>query len=153
MNFSDVVAAARADGDWTPLVNQIPYARFLNMSIEVKGDVFGCTLPFSPKLIGNPILPALHGGAIGGFLESTGLFYLLWHMDSGDLPKTIDFNFDFLRSGRPENVYANVVMVKQGQRVAHLRIEAWQSSPDKPIAIGHGNFMLKPVVPSAEGSP
>ncbi len=37
------------------------------------------------------------------------------------------------------------VMVKQGKRVAHLRVEAWQSSPDKPIAIGHGNFMLKPV--------
>jgi acyl-coenzyme A thioesterase PaaI-like protein len=36
-------------------------------------------------------------------------------------------------------------MVKQGKRVAHLRVEAWQSSPDKPIAIGHGNFMLKPV--------
>jgi acyl-coenzyme A thioesterase PaaI-like protein len=42
-------------------------------------------------------------------------------------------------------------MVKQGQRVAHLRIEAWQSSPDKPIAIGHGNFMLKPA-PASKGS-
>lgn len=148
MNLSDVVATARADGNWAPLVNLIPYARFLNMSIEVKGDVFGCTLPFDQMLIGNPVLPALHGGAIGGFIESTGLFYLLWHMDSSDLPKTIDFSFDFLRSARPENVYANVFMVKQGQRVAHLRIEAWQSSPDKPIAIGHGNFMLKPAQPS-----
>jgi len=34
------------------------------------------------------------------------------------------------------------VMVKQGRRVANLRIEAWQSSPDKPIALGHCNFML-----------
>ena len=66
--------------------------------------------------------------------------------------KTINFSFEFLRSGRPEDVYANVFMVKQGQRVAHLRIEAWQSSPDKPIAIGHGNFMLKPATVS-EGSP
>jgi acyl-coenzyme A thioesterase PaaI-like protein len=80
------------------------------------------------------------------------MFYLLWHMDSADLPKTINFTFEYLRSGRPEDVYANVFMVKQGQRVAHLRIEAWQSSPDKPIAVGHGNFMLKPA-PSAEGNP
>jgi uncharacterized protein (TIGR00369 family) len=152
MKLSDVVAAARASGNWTPLVDMIPYARFLNMSIDVKGDVFSCTMPFDTKLIGNPILPALHGGATGGFMESTGLFYLLWHMDSSELPKTIDFSFDFLRSGRPENVYANVFMVKQGQRVAHLRIEAWQSSPDKPIAIGHGNFMLKPAL-SSKGSP
>jgi hypothetical protein len=34
-------------------------------------------------------------------------------------------------------------MVKQGQRVANLRIQAWQESPDKPIALGHGNFMLR----------
>jgi len=145
MKLSDVVAAARASGNWSPLVDMIPYARFLNMSIDVKGDVFSCTMPFDRKLIGNPILPALHGGATGGFMESTGLFYLLWHMDSSELPKTIDFSFDFLRSGRPENVYASVFMVKQGARVAHLRIEAWQSSPDKPIAIGNGNFMLKPA--------
>jgi acyl-coenzyme A thioesterase PaaI-like protein len=152
MKLAEVVAAARSSGDWAPLVNQIPYARFLGMSIDVKGDVFSCTLPFDRKLIGNPILPALHGGAIGGFMESTGLFYLLWHMDSSELPKIIDFSFDFLRSGRPENVYANVFMVKQGQRVAHLRIEAWQSSPDKPIAIGHGNFMLKQAKP-LKGTP
>lgn len=144
MNLHDTVTAARQSKDWSKLSNLIPFARFLNLRIEVKGDQFGCVLPFDPKLIGNPILPALHGGAIGGFLECAGMFYLVWHMDSRALPKTIDFNFDFLRSGRPEDVYANVVMVKQGQRVAHLRIEAWQSGPDKPIAIGHGNFMLKP---------
>lgn len=144
MNLNDILTTARASRDWRPLVDLIPYARFLNMQIEVKGDQFSCVLPFEQKLIGNPMLPALHGGAIGGFLECTAMFYLLWHMDSSDLPKTIDFNVDFLRSGRPEDVYANVIMVKQGQRVAHLRIEAWQSSPDKPIANGHGNFMLKP---------
>jgi len=148
MNLNDVLTGARASRDWTPLVDLIPYACFLDLRIEVKGDQFGCILPFDRKLIGNPVLPALHGGAIGGFLECTAMFYLLWHMDSRKLPKTIDFSFDFLRSGRPEDTYANVFMVKQGQRVAHLRIEAWQSSPDKPIAIGHGNFMLEPAAAS-----
>ena len=62
------------------------------------------------------------------------------------------FTFEFLRSGRPVDTYASVFMVKQGQRVAHLRIEAWQSSPDKPIAIGHGNFMVKPGAQPKEAS-
>jgi acyl-coenzyme A thioesterase PaaI-like protein len=152
MNLNDVLSAARASRDWSLLVRSIPYAHFLDMRIDVKGDIFSCVLPFENKLIGNPALPALHGGAIGGFLECTGMFYLLWHMDSADLPKTISFSFDFLRSGRPQDTYANVFMVKQGQRVAHLRIEAWQSSPDKPIAVGHGNFMLKPANDSREGT-
>lgn len=144
MTIQSIVAAARASRDWAPLVDLVPYARFLGMRLDIRGDQFSACMPFNQKLIGNPALPALHGGAIGGFLESAGLFFLLWDMDSVDLPRTINFTFEFLRSGRPVDIYASVFMVKQGQRVAHLRVEAWQSSPDKPIAIGHGNFMVEP---------
>ena len=143
--LAEVLAAARASGDWNPLAQWVPYARFMKLRIDVQDDsFFRCTLPFTQTLIGNPTLPALHGGAVSSFLECTGIFYLLWHMDSTELPKIIDFSVDFLRTGRAEDTHASVVMVKQGQRVAHLRIQAWQSQPDKPIAIGHGNFMLKP---------
>lgn len=152
MNVNAIVTAARASRNWTPIVELVPYACFLGVRLDIKGDQFTACMPFEQKLIGNPALPALHGGATAGFLECAGMFYLLWHMESADLPKTINFTFGYLRSGRPEDVYANVFMVKQGQRVAHLRIEAWQSSPDKPIAVGHGNFMLKPA-PAAEGNP
>lgn len=144
MTIESIVAAARVSRDWAPLVDLVPYARFLGMRLDIRGDQFSACMPFNQKLIGNPALPALHGGAIGGFLESAGLFFLLWDMDSVDLPRTINFTFEFLRSGRPVDIYASVFMVKQGQRVAHLRVEAWQSSPDKPIAIGHGNFMVEP---------
>jgi acyl-coenzyme A thioesterase PaaI-like protein len=145
MNVADLVGAARASRNWAPLVELVPYARFLGMRLEIRGDEYAACLPFEQNLVGNPALPALHGGAIGGFLECTGLFYLLWDMDTVDLPKTINFTFEYLRTGRPLDTYANVYMVKQGQRVAHLRVEAWQSSPDKPIAIGHGNYMIKPA--------
>jgi acyl-coenzyme A thioesterase PaaI-like protein len=142
MNYSEIVSRCRASNDWAPLVAAIPFARFLNLRIDVKGEAFTCILPFDQKLIGNPVLPALHGGATGGFLECAGLFYLLLQMETQSLPKTIDFNIDYLRTGLPRDTYANVVMVKQGRRVVNLRIEAWQSSPDKPIALGHCNFML-----------
>ncbi|MBI5911787.1 MAG: PaaI family thioesterase [Betaproteobacteria bacterium] len=142
MKFADISTSCRASNDWGPLVQSVPYARFLNLRIDIKGEEFTCILPFHQKLIGNPVLPALHGGATGGFMECAGMFYLLWQIDTQTLPKTIDFNIDFLRTGLARDTYANVVMVKQGRRVANLRIEAWQSSPDKPIALGHCNFML-----------
>lgn len=142
MKFAEILTRCRASNDWAPLVECIPFARFLNLRIDVKGDAFTCILPFDQKLIGNPVLPALHGGATGGFLECAGLFYLLLQTETRSLPKTIDFNIDYLRTGLAQDTYANVVMVKQGRRVANLRIEAWQSSPDKPIALGHCNFML-----------
>jgi len=142
MKFADLLTNCRASSDLGPLVQSIPYANFLNLRLDIKGDEFTCILPFEKKLIGNPVLPALHGGATGGFLECAGLFYLLWKMDTKTLPKTIDFNIDYLRTGQPRDTFANVVIVKLGRRVANLRIEAWQSSPDKPIALGHCNFML-----------
>ncbi len=143
MSWAERINQACTNNDWRPLIDAVPFARFLDLRIDVKGEEFTCILPFQEKLIGNPILPALHGGATGGFLECAGIFYLLWHMDSQELPKTIDFSIDYLRSGRPKDTYANVFMVKQGQRVANLRIQAWQENPDKPIALGHGNFMLR----------
>jgi acyl-coenzyme A thioesterase PaaI-like protein len=142
MKFAEILTRCRVTNDWAPLVESIPFARFLNLRIDVKGDAFTCILPFDQKLIGNPVLPALQGGATGGFLECAGLFYLLLQTETRSLPKTIDFNIDYLCTGLPQDTYANVVMVKQGRRVVNLRIKAWQSSPDKPIALGHGNFML-----------
>ena len=142
MKFADLLISCRASGDLGPMVQSIPYANFLDLRIDIKGDAFTCILPFDQKLIGNPVLPALHGGATGGFLECAGMFYLLLQTETQSLPKTIDFNIDYLRTGLAQDTYANVVMVKQGRRVANLRIEAWQSSPDKPIALGHCNFML-----------
>jgi uncharacterized protein (TIGR00369 family) len=142
MKLSETIQIARANQDWGMLVEAIPFARFLGLRIDVKGDEFVCIMPFSPKLIGNPILPALHGGATGGFMECAGIFYLLWHVESIAVPKTIDFNVDYLRSGKSRDTFANVYMVKLGQRVVNIRVEAWQSSPDKQIAVGHGNFLL-----------
>ncbi len=150
MTLDQVLTQARTDGDWSALVQWMPFAKFLKLRIDADAEHFACTLPFEERLIGNPRVPALHGGAIGGFLECAGMFYLLWHMESTALPKIVNFSFDYLRTGKPEDVHANVHMVKQGQRIAHLRIEAWQASPDKPIAIGHGNFLLKPNPDSKE---
>ena len=143
MSLTETLRLAREQRDWGRLAAAIPFAEFLNLRIDIKGDEFTCILPFTPSLIGNPHPPALHGGAMGGFLECAAVFYLLWHMDSGLPPKTIDFNIDYLRPGRPQDSYANVHGVKLGSRVANVRVEAWQDSPDKPIAIAHGNFLLR----------
>lgn len=142
MSLAEILSGCRASNNWAPLVKHIPFAQFLNLRLDVKGDVLTCILPFDQKLIGNPLLPALHGGSIGGFLECTGLIYLLLQTQASVLPKTIDFNVDYLRTGLPRDTHAEAVMVKLGRRVAKLRIEAWQSSPDNPIAIGHCNVML-----------
>src|SRR5512133_3656060 len=44
-----------------------PFARALGIRVNDDGTL---TMPFSPQIIGNPILPAIHGGMTGAFLET-----------------------------------------------------------------------------------
>ena len=143
MKIAEIVAAARKARDPQLLVEAIPFASFLGVRVAAEADEFRCTLPFRGLLIGNPRLPALHGGATAGFLECGAILYLLWSHELGAIPETIDFGIDFLRSGRPQDTFATVHMVKPGRRVAAVRVEAWQASPDKPIATAHCNFLMR----------
>ena len=58
------------------LVSNVPYVSFLGVKFEQKTDDLIVILPFNPKLIGNPALPALHGGVTASFLEITSKFRL-----------------------------------------------------------------------------
>ena len=50
------------------LAQRVPYIRFLGISFERHGDELTAVLAFDENLIGNPLLPALHGGVTAAFL-------------------------------------------------------------------------------------
>ena len=50
------------------LLDRLPYARFLGLESDQAGEVLTVTMPFADRLIGNPMLPALHGGATAALL-------------------------------------------------------------------------------------
>lgn len=128
--------------DIDALMQAIPYARFLGITIDQRGNEITTVLHFSQKLIGNPILPALHGGVIGAFLETTAIAQLAFETGAGPLPKPIGLTFDYLRSGKPVDTYGRAEITKQGRRVATVRAEAWQEDRARPIAAAHGHFLL-----------
>lgn len=122
---------------------RIPYAGFLGVRAELKGDELTLVLPYSEHLVGNPVLPALHGGVIGALMELTALTQLAIASKSDKFPKTIDIGIDYLRSGRPVDTYARARVVKIGRRIANVQAEAWQRERNAPIAAMHGHFLLQ----------
>jgi uncharacterized protein (TIGR00369 family) len=130
---SDALAAA---------LGRIPYAQFLGVRAELKGDELTLVLPFDARLVGNPVLPALHGGVVGALMELTALTQLAIASRSEVFPKTVDINVEYLRSGRPVDTYARASVIKIGRRIANVQAQAWQSQRQKPIAAMHGHFML-----------
>lgn len=136
------IARFKASGDGNVIIDVIPYARFLGLGIEcVSGRVTG-RLPFSDHLVGNPAIPALHGGTTGALLESVAIFQLLWQAPTIVLPRTISITVQYLRAGRPHATFASAVITKQGRRVAVLRADAWQEDPARPIATANAHFLI-----------
>jgi uncharacterized protein (TIGR00369 family) len=140
--FADVLKKVRKSGDPRPLVEAVPYARFMGIAMEIKdGDVIG-TLTSDDKLIGNIRLPALHGGALGALLESTAIFKLLWQEQIESVPRTINMTVQYLRSAKPATTYCRAVIARQGRRVANVSASAWQENEQLPVATAIGNFLL-----------
>lgn len=159
------VVKQRRDAALKALVDGVPYIGFLGIGFDRRGDELTGVMPFDDKLIGNPLLPALHGGATAAFLEVTAIIGLSWSMlweeiengkfDAEDLvggqmprlPKTIDFTVDYLRSGLPRDSYARAQVTRSGRRYASVQVEAWQDNRARPIAQATGHF----VMPARDG--
>ena len=147
------VVKQRRDATLQSLVQGVPYIRFLGIQFERHGDELTAVLPFAEKLIGNPTLPALHGGVTAAFLEVTAIIELSWAMIWEDMeagidtaprrfPKTIDFNVDYLRSGLPRDAYARARVNRSGRRYASVHVEAWQDNRSRLFAQATGHFLM-----------
>lgn len=137
------MSETKAAVDINAVMQAIPYARFLGITVDQRGNEVTTVLHFSQSLIGNPVLPALHGGVIGAFLETTAIAQLAFEGGAGALPKPIGLTIDYLRSGKPVDTYGRAVITKQGRRVATVHAEAWQDDRSRPIAAAHGHFLLQ----------
>lgn len=133
------------------LLQRIPYARFLGVRAELAGDEMTAILPFSDHLIGNPALPAIHGGVLGAFMEMTALAQLSVKEGQARQPRVIDVSIEYVRSGRPMTTFARAEIKKVGRRIANVHVEAWQDQRAAPIAFLRGHFLVTPAEPKAEG--
>ena len=134
MSVLEQILTARKDGNLDAFAALIPYARFLGMQFAREGDELLVRMDFSDHLIGNPGVPAIHGGAIGSVLETAAILETLWAYEVITVPKTINLTIDYLRPARPETTWARARVTKRGRRVMSLHVEAWQSDRDRLTA-------------------
>jgi uncharacterized protein (TIGR00369 family) len=124
------------------LLDRIPYARFLGLTHHLSGDELTVTMPFSDHLIGNPMLPALHGGSTAALLEMTAMAQAELRFPGERRPRIINVTVAYLRSGRPLATHARAHIHRAGRRVASVSVEAWQEERSNPIATLNAHFLL-----------
>jgi len=145
-------ARTPAEGRWSPPSasepplpdRSIPYLDYLGIRVAPDPVQPVFRLPYHPKLVGNPFLPALHGGVVAGFAETAAILHLNQTLHGEKLPKSIDFSIDYLRASRPEETFARCEVVRVGARVALVTVRCWQRSPDTPVVVARAHFLLAP---------
>ena len=141
---SQPAAGFNPDAEHSRSIRQLmPYAGFIGLQSGF--DAHGArlyALPYTPELIGNVFLPSLHGGLIGGMMESCAAPYLHEQAGLHELPKMIDFSLDYLRPARADTAYARCILTRQGSRIANLAVEAWQADESKPFAVARCHFQM-----------
>lgn len=141
------MSAKAAESNPERLLAAIPFARFLGVRMELAGDELTCRLPYADPLIGNPMIPALHGGVIGAFMEITAMAQLARSEKYDHVPRPINVNIQYLRSGKPVETYARAVLNRVGRTVANVEVSAWQDQVSHPIATLQAHFLIESETP------
>ena len=142
MTFVEQVAELRAEGRVAEINGLVPYADFLGVESYVEDGQIITALRFHEELIGNYTARIFHGGAVGALLEQAAFVHLLDQGRQEKLPKVINISANYLRPVAPADVLASGVIVRQGARIANVRVRAWQKTWDDPVATADVHFLL-----------
>lgn len=143
MSLEEVLEACRAENNYQKLVNNVPYARLLGIECERMGDEVLFKLPPRESNIGNPTLPAIHGGVLGGFIEHAAILHVVMFMERPQFPRIIDLSIDYLSAGHFRDTYAECRILRMGRRIANVSVDLWQKSRNSPIATARAHMLLE----------
>jgi uncharacterized protein (TIGR00369 family) len=141
----DLLAKAVAAGqpiDVAALIAAVPYCELLGLRASLRGETVILEMPFDARLVGNPGIPAIHGGVIGSLLETAAIVQTVWETRAAKLPKPVDITIDYLRTGRPVTSYARATLARAGRRVVNVHAIMWQEDEAKPVAGLRGHFLI-----------
>lgn len=142
MSLINIVEKCLNRNDYTPLIESVPYAKLLGISCVRAGDEVIFTLPAKEDNIGNPTLPAIHGGVLGGFIEHAAVLQVILKMEEPKFPKVIDLSIDYLSAGLFKDTFAEVKILRIGRRMANVSVTVWQTLKSKPIATARAHLLL-----------
>jgi len=132
------------------MLGLIPFTRHLGIRLIEAGPA-GETifhLPFDTRVIGNLMLPAVHGGVLASFMEAAALTTVYAMENQDRLPKLVDFSIDYLSSAGPHDLYSTCEILRQGKRIAAVGIRCWQRDRNAPVTLGRAHILF--AQPAAE---
>jgi len=142
MSMLEDIQSLKEKGDFAALSRLIPYTQVLGLECAVEDGLMQTRLAYKESNIGNYQMAVIHGGVVAALLEHAAIFQLFFEMDIQTIPRIINISVDYLRPCRALDTYASAILVKQGKKIANVRVQAWQTDQTRPVAAAHTHFLL-----------
>lgn len=118
--------------------HEVPFDKYLGIKVDELREGFArLSIPFREEFIGDKRRPALHGGLISTLIDTCGGSAALTHCTPNDRISTVDIRVDYLRPGPDDDIIAEAIVQRTGNRVSvvHTRVYA---ATDKKTVIAEG---------------
>ena len=142
MSLLTMLEECRRSNQYDALINSVPYARTIGMRCFCAGNEVTFHLPAKETNIGNPTLPAIHGGVLGGFIEHSAILHVIMFMEQPRFPKIIDLSIDYLSAGHYRDSYAECRILRMGRRLANVSVTVWQTHKSQPVCTARAHLLL-----------
>jgi len=144
MTLETVLALPASERDPQKILDNLPYAVMMSIKAELAPGTqtpLRFWLDATETHMGNPTIPAMHGGAVSGLMEVASAVHLLTFMKMAKYPKLIDFTVDYLRAARLQTTHAVCELIREGRNLTAVQVKAWQDDVTRPVAMGRAQFL------------
>ena len=130
---------------------RIPHCQHVGMQLTELMPGWGMmTLPYNPRLIGDPRSGVVHGGAITALLDTLCGIVVMASIPDGQDVATLDLRIDYLHPATPGiEIRASAECYKVTRTIAFVRGVAFHEDQAAPIAHATGTFVFASAQPSS----